>query len=101
MTLFGGGVSMFGWSRSKLECPVDAAMRQWIDGRWQWLEEQFGVERLRTCPVVLPRPEFFPGAYHGSDEDARRMLDQVCEFMGIDPAAVELSLYEDEDRNPI
>jgi hypothetical protein len=29
------------------------------------------------------------------------MLDQVCEFMGIDPAAVELSLYEDEDRNPI
>jgi len=92
---------MFGWSRSKLECPVNAAVRQWIDGRWQWLEEQFGVERLRTCPVVLPRPEFFPGPYHGTDEDARRMLDQVCEFMGIDPATVELSLYEDEDRNPI
>ncbi len=90
---------MFGWFRSNPECPVDLATRQWIDERWAWLESQFGLERLRATTVVLPRPEFFPDAYHGTAEDVRHMLDRVCEYMDIDPTLVELSLYE--DRNPV
>lgn len=90
---------MFGWFRTRPTCPVDPSTRQWIDRRWQWLEEQFGVDRLRGCNVVLPRPEYFPDPYHGTDEDARRMLDRVCGYMDINPATVELSLYE--DRNPV
>ena len=72
---------MFDWFRAKAECPVDPATRRWIDGRWGWLVEQFGVERLRESPVVLPRPEFFPDRYDGTEEDARRMLDWVCGYM--------------------
>jgi hypothetical protein len=90
---------MFGWFRSKVECPVDAARREWIDTRWAWLESQFGTERLREACVILPRPEFFPDAFHGTEADARRMLDRACEYMDVDPDAVELSLYE--DRNPV
>ncbi len=90
---------MFGWFRSKPMCPVDTAMRQWIDGRWQWLEQQFGVDRLRRSTVILPRPEYFPDPFHGTDEDARRILDRVCGYMDINPGTVELSLYE--DRNPV
>jgi hypothetical protein len=91
---------MLGWFRKKSECPVDDATRQWIDERWQWLEEQFGIDIPRRVPVVLPRREFFPDPYHGTDEDARAMLDRVCGYMAIDPSTVELSLYEDE-RNPV
>ncbi len=90
---------MFGWFRSKPECPVDPAMREWIDTCWEWLEDQFGLERLRNARVVLPRPEFFPDPFHGTEEGARRMLDRVCKYMDIDLATVELSLYE--DRNPV
>jgi hypothetical protein len=90
---------MFGWLRSKSECPVDAATREWIDIRWSWLEEQFGLELLRNASVVLPRPEFFPDPFHGTEEDARRMLDRTCCYMGIDSTTVELSLYE--DQNPV
>jgi hypothetical protein len=95
-----GGVEgfMLGWFRSKPECPVDPETRGWIDTRCRWLEGQFGLERLRKTRVVLPRPEFFPDPFHGSAEDARRMLDRVCGYMDIDPAAIELSLYE--ERNP-
>jgi len=100
MGAFGsGGRLMFGWFRSKPECPVDVDTRQWIDGRWQWLEGQFGLGRLCKAPVVLPRPEFFPDPYRSTDEDARRLLDRVCGYMDIDPATVEFSLYE--DRNPV
>ena len=63
---------MLGWFRSKPECPVSPAAREWIDDRWLWLEGQFGSERLRKTKVILPRPEYFPDAYHGTGEDVRR-----------------------------
>ena len=90
---------MLGWFRSKPECPVDAELRQWIDQRWAWLESQFGRERLSNEPVVLPRLEFFPDPFNGTAEDARRMLDRTCGYMDVDPATVELSLFQ--DRNPV
>ena len=96
---FGGrGSFMFGWFRSKAECPIDPATREWVDRRWDWLEGQFGRERLRDSIVVLPRAEFFPDPYHGEEEDVRRMLDRVCAYMDIDHATVEVSLYE--ERTP-
>jgi hypothetical protein len=91
---------MFGWFRTTPECPVDADTRRWIDDRWQWLERQFGVERLRNGPVILPRPEFFPDEYHATPEDARRTLDRVCGYMGVDPGTVDLYLYEERKPGP-
>jgi hypothetical protein len=85
-----------GWFRSKSECPIDAATRDWVDTRWQWLEAQFGAERVHKALVVLPRPEFFPDPYHKTEDDARRLLDRVCGYMGLDPGRVELSLYDDQ-----
>lgn len=90
---------MFNWFQSKPECPIDAQTREWVDQRWAWLESQFGQECSRKAPVVLPSPEFFPDRYDGSLDDARRILDRVCEFMHIDPHVVELSLHD--DRNPL
>lgn len=90
---------MFGWFRPKAVCPVDPATRQWLDMRWDWLEDEFGKERARRARVILPRPEFFPDEFHGKEEDARRILDRTCEYMGIDPDDVELSLFE--DRAPV
>jgi hypothetical protein len=87
---------MFGWFRSMPECPVDPAMREWIDRRWSWLEEQFGTERLRKGRVILPRSEFFPDPFCGTEDDARRMLDRVCGYMDLDPTSVDLSLYVDD-----
>ena len=89
---------MFGWFRSQPKCPVDPDTRRWIDERWRWLEQQFGANRLRKTTVVLPRPEYFPDPFHGTEEDARRMLDRVCGYMDINPATIELSLYVEGQR---
>jgi hypothetical protein len=75
-----------------------------VDQRWVWLESQFGAEHVRKARVVLPRPEFFPDAYSGTDEDARILFDRVCGYMQIDPSTVELSLYDETNpmiNNPI
>lgn len=90
-------MGLLDWFRSKPECPIDAATRAWVDSRWLWLESQFGAERVNDVRVILPRPEFFPDAYNGTDEDARIILDRVCQYMDLDPACVEMSIYDDQD----
>lgn len=92
-------MGLLSWFGRAPRCPVDTETREWIDRRWRWLEGQFGAERVRRAPVVLPRPEFFPDRFRGTGADVRRVLDRVCGYMDVDPATVELSLYQ--DRNPV
>jgi hypothetical protein len=84
------------WFQRKPTCPVSPATQDWIDTRWRWLEEQFGTEGARRCPVVLPSPQYFPDPYRPCEDDARRLLDRVCHYMRIDPARIRMSLYEEQ-----
>jgi len=89
---------MLGWFRSKAKCPVDPVAREWIDTRWAWLENEFGIDLLRSRPVILPNSEFFPEPYNGKEEEVPILLDRMCRYMEIDPTTVELSLYDDRNR---
>ncbi|MGD9126208.1 MAG: hypothetical protein PVH19_02415 [Planctomycetia bacterium] len=90
---------MFGLFRSKPRCPVDSEMRKWIDIRWAWLEDQFGLERLLNGRVILPNQEYFPDSFHHDEKSAHQILGRVCGYMDIDPAVIRLSFYE--DCNPV
>jgi uncharacterized protein YjbI with pentapeptide repeats len=80
------------------ECPVEPAVQKWIESRFDWLIDQFGVDRLHATEVILPTEDYFPDAYSPGQADARLILDRVCGYVGLDPETVELYLYE--DRNP-
>src|SRR5690242_890178 len=56
-----------------------------------WFGSEFGADRLHG-EVVLPTDEYFPGAYRGSREDVRAVLNRLCAHMDIDPDRVELEL---------
>ncbi len=86
---------MLFWRRSTL--PLDDATRAWVASRMAWLVEQFGWERLRGSPVVLPNEAFFPDAYDGGPRGARAMLDRVCRYMDVNSARVELRLYSERN----
>jgi hypothetical protein len=75
-------------------CPVDQEMRQWIDERFRWLEEQLGRDVPRNARVILPTPEFFPDRYEDKPEDAQVMLARVAGYMGVDPDRFELTIYD-------
>ncbi len=72
---------------------VDPDTKEWIDARASWLVGEFGRRRFLECVIVLPTAEFFPGDYSRTEDGPRRLLDQVCYYMQIDPARVELALY--------
>jgi hypothetical protein len=90
-------MGLLDWLRPAPKCPVEPEMRAWIDSRWKWLEEQFGVAFLRGRDVILPSPDYFPEPYEGSEDDIRRMIERVCEYMSIDPETIEISFYDDSD----
>ena len=69
-------------------------MRQWVDGRFGWLQDRLGHDRPRNARVVLPTPEFFPDAYDGSRDAALAMFDRVCGYMNVDPQGFRLFVYE-------
>jgi HEAT repeat protein len=85
---------MFGWFSPK--CPVGTWEKAWTETRMRWLAERFGVDRLTRAEVVLPEAEYFPDPYDGMAADARRMMDRLCGYMGVNPAAVELRVSPDE-----
>jgi hypothetical protein len=76
-------------------CPVRQVEQEWIDESMSWLLAEFGESVLRG-PVVLPSDEFFPGAYVGSGDDVRTVLERVAAHMRVDPGRVEL-VFEPED----
>jgi hypothetical protein len=87
---------MLGWLRPT--CPCDAAAKRWIEDRLQWLSHQFGLHILLERPIILPTNEFFPDPYDGSLNTVRRLFRRVCDYMEVDPKAVEIKLFT--DRTP-
>src|SRR5262245_28381795 len=75
--------AMFGWFRPG--CPVGPKDKAWIENRMRWLAREFGLERLREAPVMLPTPEFFPDPYSGTKKAVRPIFERVCGCMKIDP----------------
>src|SRR5262249_21156466 len=72
--------------------------KAWVEGRFSWLAGQFGADRPKDAPVVLPTPEFFPDPYDGRPEDVPPLFGRVCGHLGLDPARFELALYSEADR---
>jgi hypothetical protein len=90
---------MFGWFRPRSPC--DPAAKVWVEGRLKWLSEQFGLHILLERPIILPTNEFFPDPYDGSSKAVRRMFRRVCQYMEVDPDAVELKLFNDRKAGPM
>lgn len=84
---------MFNWFRPS--CPLITGEKVWIETRLNWLARRLGRERLLTSTVVEPSDEFFPGEFRSTDEDAQRIYCRIADHMQIDPARVELRIYDE------
>ena len=84
------------WSTPK--CPVEEEDKRWLEESMEWLLEEFGCDAFRQVTVVLPTDEFFPDSYAAGEDDARALVDRVCEYMSIDPDLIELEFFADESR---
>ncbi|RCS40711.1 hypothetical protein DTL42_25445 [Bremerella cremea] len=79
-------------------CPVNEQEREWIDDRFAWLIEEFGMERLRQGITVLPTTQFFPGHYRATEDEIHHLLVIVAQHMDVDPDCLWLSYYGDGNQ---
>jgi hypothetical protein len=84
------------WSTPK--CPVEEDDKLWLEESMEWLLEEFGADAFREVKVVLPTDEFFPDSYSADEDDARALVDRVCEYMSVNPDLIQLEFFEDEGR---
>ena len=80
----------FGWPKPR--CPVGCREKGWVEVRMRWLGDQLGTERLTRCEVILPSEQYFPDAYDGTPEAARRLLDRLCQYVGVYPPQIDLQI---------
>lgn len=80
---------MLGWL-FRPSCPCDPAAKAWIEERLEWLASEFNDSAFSGRPIVLPRSEFFPDPFDGSEQAVRRLLDRVCHYMDVEPDLVDL-----------
>ena len=79
------------------DSPFAPERKAWVDKSFQWLIRKFGTRTVRSVPVVVPTPEFFPDEYDGSDEAVEKLIHRVCGYMRVDPARFEVMLFESQD----
>ena len=77
-------------------CQLDAEGKSWIDGRFSWLSQEFGLESIWEAEVVLPTHEYFPDPYDGSEEAAESLFDRVCGYMHVDRGRLDLCFYNED-----
>ncbi|MCA9023000.1 MAG: hypothetical protein KDA74_22775, partial [Planctomycetaceae bacterium] len=86
---------MLGWFHAKPTCPVSAKDKAWIERRFSWLIDEFGMQRLTKGTVILPTTDFFPAEYHSTKEEIQAIMCHVAEYMDVDPSLLRLNFYED------
>lgn len=87
---------MFGLFTPK--CPfADPRDKAWTETGMLWLAREFGIDRMRNTPVLLPAEDHFPDAYHGSTADAERLMQRLCDHMQINATKLSLQVHPDEE----
>jgi hypothetical protein len=82
-------------ARFTTKCPLDTWEKTWVETRMRWLAGQLGIQRLLRAELVLPTERYFPEPYHGTPEDAQRLLDRLCFFFALPPGDLPLEVCED------
>jgi hypothetical protein len=84
---------MFGWL-FKPKCPCDPAAKVWVERRLRWLNAQFSESAFSGGPIITPTRRFFPETFDGSDDAVRKLMDRVCDYMDVNPRAIELQFVQ-------
>lgn len=85
---------MLEWFRSKPSCPVSNEDKAWIEDRFSWLIDEFGIQQLKKTELVLPTTDFFPAEYDYTEDGIGDIMNRIAKFMEVDPSLLHLEFYE-------
>lgn len=89
---------MLCWFKSKPYCPIDDFQRLWVEDRFVWLINEFGIRKLLSVPVLLPNRQNFPYMCCVSNEEIFDQMVLVAKYMGMDLTRLHLNFYKGKER---
>lgn len=81
----------------KPTCPVEPDAKEWIESRFTWLTEEFGVGKLKNASTILPTEEFLPSQYECTEEGLEDLMIRVAGYMDVDANQLRLNYYQDDN----
>ena len=86
---------MFEWMKRPPKCPVDAEAKSWLEDKFSWLVDEFGLATIRTATTIEPTSDFLPTKYVANLEAIDDLMVRVVNFMNVAPESLVLSYYDD------
>ncbi len=78
----------------KTSSPLDVYEKVWTEWRMRWFAEQFGLDQILQCEMILPTKEYFPYQING-EKDVRTLMEQLSGYLNVDLTNVELEIADD------
>ena len=82
------------WNPFRIECPVSAQEKAWVESEFVWMRQEFGPEPLTRTPLV-PTARIFPHEWDGGRQQATELFSQLCRFMMVRPERARLRVYSE------
>lgn len=92
-----GLFDMFRGLSPRPRCPITQDDVRWVENSFAWFGEQLGTDIVRTRPVILPDPDFFPNVYQPDMDGVEDLLVRVCRYMDVDRGSVILEIFSQDE----
>ncbi len=87
---------MFGlFNKKRFNPTVTPEDQDWVEKNLLWLIEVFGLERLRSRPLIEPTADIFPYTDLNNPEQFQSLFEQVCGYWELDPNEIEINFFDD------
>ena len=87
---------MFGWKKRTPKCPVDPETKKWLEDKFSWLADEFGLATVCSATTIEPTSEFLPTEYKANGPVIDDLMARVANFMNVVPESLVLSYYDDD-----
>lgn len=77
------------------DLPITSEQKEWLEESLLWLLNQFGKDYFLSRRMILPEPTFFPDKYKPTEESMEKVVARVCDYMDVDPAALQINFFSD------
>lgn len=87
---------MFGlFGKKKYSPTVTPEDKDWIEQNICWFIEVFGLDNLKTQPIILPTAENFPYNDLNDTHQFQRLFERLCRYYDVNPNEIVVKFFDD------
>jgi tetratricopeptide (TPR) repeat protein len=87
---------MFGlFSKKTLKPALSVEDKEWVEKNMLWFIETFGLAKVDQQPFILPSAERFPYDDFTSQDQFKKLFEQLCNYWDVDYNDITVKFFDD------